>query len=78
MHISGHSDFGILSNLGPAILISFTRHGWFLRYFQFSPRVFEDFSAFFIIRIDEVKSPLFLQALPSFASITVSFGLHSR
>ena len=43
--------------LSDAIQRSFARHGWCPGSFQFSPSVFEDFSVFFIIRIDRGNFP---------------------
>ena len=37
----------------------FARHGWCHRSFQLSPRIFENFFAFFVIRIDKVNSSRF-------------------
>ena len=50
-------NFRLRNHFRDAILRFFTRHGWCQGYFQFSRRVFEDFSLFFIIQIDEVISP---------------------
>ena len=62
-HISTFHCFGILlectvrlCNHFRGALLSFARHGWSHKSFQFSPRILENYVALFVIWIDKVNS----------------------